>query len=322
MAGPKGLIVFEAEPALTSAVERWRAWLAHERRASTHTLDAYGRDLAAFLIFLRDHLGYLPGLKDLDSLTVADFRSYLARRSAEGLARASTARALSTLRGFFTFLDRNGLGGNTALAAVRTPKVPRSVPKALSENDAAMALDTVADLSDEPWVAKRDIAILTLLYGAGLRIGEALSLSRGEAPRGDSLVVAGKGGKQRLVPILPVVREAIEDYLASCPFGLPADAPLFVGVRGKRLNPGVVQRQMRRLRAFLGLPETATPHALRHSFATHLLASGGDLRTIQELLGHASLSTTQRYTAVDQAALTSVYRRAHPRAGGKGGPLS
>ncbi len=318
MAGSKGLIVFEAEPALTAAIGRWQSWLASERRASAHTLDAYCRDLAAFLAFLRDHLGYMPGLADLGTLRVADFRSYLARRNAEGLARTSTARALSTLRGFFGFLERNDLCRNAALAAVRTPKVPKAVPKALSEDDAAMALETVGDLSDEPWVAKRDLALLTLLYGAGLRIGEALGLARGQAPRGDSMVVSGKGDKQRLVPVLPVVREAIDDYLAACPFGLPEDAPLFVGVRGKRLNPGVVQRQMRRLRTFLGLPETATPHALRHSFATHLLASGGDLRTIQELLGHASLSTTQRYTAVDQAALASVYRRAHPRAGGKG----
>lgn len=316
MARSKGLIVFAAEPALLSAVAQWRAWLAGERRASRHTLDAYGRDIAAFLEFLRDHLGYTPGVADLARLRVADFRSYLARRAGDGLARTSIARALSTLRGFFKFLGRNDIVSNDALAAVRTPKVPKSIPKALSESAAIEALEAIGDLTDEPWVAKRDLAILTLLYGAGLRIGEALGLDRRQTPGGDSLVISGKGGKQRLVPVLPIVREAVQDYLDACPFRMGNDAPLFVGVRGKRLNAGVVQRQMRRVRALLGLPDTATPHALRHSFATHLLAAGGDLRTIQELLGHASLSTTQRYTAVDQAGLRSVYEQAHPRARG------
>ncbi len=314
MAGAKGVITFRAEPALIAAVDRWRSWLAHERRASRHTLDGYGRDLSAFFDFLTDHLGYQPGLADCAALTVADFRSYLARRNAQGLARTSTARALSTLRGFFKFLDRADLVHNAAITAVRTPKLPKSIPRALSETDAIEVIETVGILSDEPWLAKRDIALLTLLYGAGLRIGEALDLNREQAPTGDSIVVTGKGNKQRLVPILSVVRAAIGDYLAACPYALKDGDPLFVGMRGKRLNPGVLQRQVRRLRAVLGLPESATPHALRHSFATHLLAAGGDLRTIQELLGHATLSTTQRYTAVDEAQLTRVYRDAHPRA--------
>ncbi len=317
--------VFLAEPAVVSAIEDWRAWLAHERRASRHTLDAYGRDLAAFFRFLADHLGFPPGLRELDGLTPADFRSYLASRAGAGLGRTSVARAMSTLRGFFRFLDRAGLAHNAAIGGIRTPRVPQSIPKALTEADARMAVKKVGDLSDDPWVAKRDTALLLRLYGCGLRIGEALALNRlaaqslqaagrGQAPAGETMVVTGKGDKQRMVPVLPVVAGAVDDYLAACPYGAGDDDPLFVGVRGKRLNAGVVQRQVRRLRALLGLPETATPHALRHSFATHLLSGGGDLRTIQELLGHASLSTTQRYTAVDAGHLTAVYRKAHPRA--------
>lgn len=197
---------------------------------------------------------------------------------------------------------------------MRTPKVARALPRPLDVGDALAAVDAAGGLSDEPWLAKRDQALLLLLYGCGLRIGEALALNRRDAPAGDVLVVTGKGRKQRLVPVLPVVREAIAAYLAACPHPLPADAPLFLGARGGRLDPAVAQRQVRRLRSGLGLPETATPHAFRHSFATHLLADGGDLRTIQELLGHASLSTTQRYTAVDVSGLAAVHRRAHPRA--------
>ena len=316
---------YVAEPAVVSAIEDWRGWLAHERRASRHTVDAYGRDVAAFLRFLAGHLGFPPGLRDLDGLTPADFRSYLASRAGQGLGRTSVARAMSTLRGFFRFLDRAGLVHNAAIGGIRTPRVPQSVPKALTEVDARMAVEAVGDLSDESWVARRDTALLLLLYGCGLRIGEALALNRlaaqslqaagrGRAKVGETMVVTGKGGKQRMVPVLPVVARAMDDYLAVCPYPLGDDDPLFVGVRGKRLNAGVVQRQVRRLRALLGLPETATPHALRHSFATHLLSGGGDLRTIQELLGHASLSTTQRYTAVDAGHLTAVYRKAHPRA--------
>jgi len=309
------MIVYLAEPAVGAAIEDWRAWLAHERRASDHTLDAYGRDLAAFLEFVSERLGYKPGLKDLENLKTVDFRGYLAMRMAKGLARTSTARAMSTLRGFFRFLDRAGVVHNAVIGAVRTPKTPRSVPKALSVEEALEAVDSVAELSDRDWIGKRDRALLMMLYGCGLRIGEALALNRNQAPEGETMVVAGKGSKQRLAPVLAAVREAVNDYLASIPYqSLGDDDPLFIGVRGGRLTARVAQRQMQRLRALLGLPETATPHALRHSFATHLLAGGGDLRTIQELLGHASLSTTQRYTEVDSARLTEVYRDAHPRA--------
>jgi integrase/recombinase XerC len=312
---------FTAEPAVVAAIGDWFAWLAHERRISPHTLDAYTRDLRKFLQFTSGHLGFPPGLGDLASLKARDFRGYLASRHGQGLARSSTARAMSGLRNFFNFLEHRGLAENAAIGTVKTPKVPHSVPKALGEQDALDVVEIIGDLQDESWMGKRDRAVLLLLYGCGLRIGEALGLNLGQAPvRGsnpdspDSIIVTGKGGKQRLVPVLPLVGGAIEDYLNACPHDLDADGPLFVGKRGKRLSARVIQRQMALLRGRLGLPETATPHALRHSFATHLLAGGGDLRTIQELLGHASLSTTQRYTEVDAGRLKSVYDGAHPRA--------
>lgn len=309
---------FAAAGDLSAAISDWQSWLEHERRASRHTALGYGRDLAGFLDFLREHLGALPSLAALEALGPADFRAYLAARAQEGIERSSSARALSTLRGFFRFLERRGLAKNAALAAVRTPKLPKSVPKPLSAEDAGLALTRIVDLAKAPWIGKRDLAILTLLYGCGLRLSEALGLTRAEAPMKPGMLgITGKGRKTRLVPVLPAVSEAIAEYLALCPHTLPAKGPLFVGVRGGPLNPRLVQRQMQRLRTLLGLAETATPHALRHSFATHLLAGGGDLRSIQELLGHASLSTTQRYTAVDAERLLSVYERAHPRAKAK-----
>ena len=299
---------------VAAAAEDWHAWLRDERRLATNTVQAYRRDLAAFLNFLADHLGGPPDLRALGELAPADIRAYLALRSRRRYERASTARAMATIRGFFRFLDRRGLANVPAVHAIRTPRVLRSLPKPLTERDALDAVATVADLSDELWVARRDVALLMLLYGCGLRIGEALTLDRRQAPTGDTLLVSGKGGKQRVVPVLPAVRAAIAAYLAACPHDPGAGGPLFVGARGARLDPAVAQKQVRRLRALLGLPETATPHALRHSFATHLLAGGGDLRTIQELLGHASLSTTQRYTEVDSTRLLAVHRAAHPRA--------
>ncbi|HVM80738.1 MAG TPA: tyrosine recombinase XerC [Stellaceae bacterium] len=309
---------FAAAPDLAAAISDWQSWLQSERRASPHTLSNYGRDLAGFLDFLREHLGALPDLAALDALKPTDFRAFLAARTGAGIGRSSLARGLSTLRGFFRFLDRRGLAANAALAAVRTPKLPKTVPKPLSAEDAGLALERIAELAEEPWIGKRDLAILTLLYGCGLRLSEALGLTRAEAPlEPGMLAVTGKGRKTRTVPVLPAVSAAIAEYLALCPYALGPKAPLFVGARGGPLNPRLVQRQMQQLRALLDLPETATPHALRHSFATHLLAGGGDLRTIQELLGHASLSTTQRYTAVDAERLIGVYDRAHPRAKAK-----
>ncbi|MGA7863143.1 MAG: tyrosine recombinase XerC [Stellaceae bacterium] len=311
---PVPLARFSATDDLRAAIGLWAAWLSGERRASAHTVAAYGRDLAFFLDFLTEHLGELPSLTAINALRPGDFRAYLARRAQDGIERASLARGLSVLRGFLRFLQRRGLAATTALAALRSPKLPHSVPKPLTVEDAAGSLGSAVEVATKQWAGKRDTAILTLLYGCGLRLSEALGLSRGEAPLGEMLAITGKGGKQRLLPVLPAVREAIADYLAACPFMLAKDGPLFVGSRGGPLNPRIVQRQMASLRGFLGLPETATPHALRHSFATHLLGAGGDLRAIQELLGHASLSTTQRYTSVETERLLAIYDAAHPRA--------
>ncbi len=302
------------DPGLAALLAEWRDWLVGERRASPHTVAAYRRDLADFLGFLAEHLGAPPDLAALEALAPADLRAWLARRLAEGLKRTSTARALSVLRGFLRWCARNGVLDSTAIAAVRMPRLPRGVPKPLSEAQARALLGAAAELGDPAWVGLRDAALYTLLYGCGLRISEALRLDRGEAPTGDSLTVLGKGGKARMLPVLPAVARAIAGYLAACPYPQPPDAPLFLGRRGGRLQAGVAQRRLRDLRARLGLPETATPHALRHSFATHLLARSGELRAIQELLGHASLSTTQRYTEVDATRMLEVYRRAHPRA--------
>lgn len=308
-------------PDLAAAVRDWQAWLRDEKRASPHTCLAYQRDLTHFLAFLMGHQGQHATLADLAALRTADFRAWLAVRAAAGLKRSSTARALSTLRGFFRWLKRRGLADNAALASLRTPKVPKAVPKALTAAEAEEAIATVAELSDDDWIGKRDCAVLLLLYGCGLRIGEALGLTRGMAPKSgqDSLLVTGKGNKQRMVPLLPVVTAAVADYLAACPFVQAKDAPLFLAKRGGPLTARRVQQRMQDLRALLGLPESATPHALRHSFATHLLAGGGDLRAIQELLGHASLASTQRYTEVDVAGLLEVYDRAHPHAGRRPG---
>jgi integrase/recombinase XerC len=302
-------------PELRQAVAAWLEWLAHQRRLSPHTLAAYRTDIAGFLGFLAEHLGGPPDLAALAELKAADFRAWLARRHGERLARTSTARALSVVRGFFRFLEQQDLATNPALALVRRPKLPVSLPKAL---DAAAAVELIeaAGEGPAPWVAARDTALMLLLYGAGLRIGEALALQRREAPRAgqEALRVLGKGRKIRLVPLLPVVIEAVERYRALCPFDSGAAGPLFLGERGGPLSPRLLQGRLQLLRRQLGLPETATPHALRHSFATHLLAGGGDLRAIQELLGHSSLSTTQRYTKVDAEALLRTYRAAHPRA--------
>jgi integrase/recombinase XerC len=318
MAGPR-LTLLPATPPLAQsdaaeAFAVWRLWLANERRAARHTLASYSRDIAAFFAFLAMHLGGPASLEDLRQLRAADFRAWYASRIRDKRAAATSARELSTLRNFFKWLDRRGLVHNAKLASLRAPKTPKLVPKALASIDAVRVVEEVGDLHDEPWIAARDVAVLTLLYGAGLRIDEALALDRGVLPLGQELVVTGKGRKQRIVPLLPAVRDAVADYVGRCPYQPGPEGPLFLGARGKRLNAAIVQGQMRKLRAALGLPETATPHALRHSFATHLLGAGGDLRAIQELLGHASLSTTQRYTDIDAERLIEVYNAAHPRA--------
>ena len=307
-------IVFTAQAKLVNVVQAWLQWLGAERRCSPHTLDAYGRDLASFLDFTAQHQGQLPDLAQLERIGTNDVRAWLAERTRHGLAKSSLARSMSTLRNFFRYLDRHELLHNPVIATVKSPRPPRTVPKALGQDEAFETLKQAAQMYDEPWLAARDVALFTLLYGCGLRLGEALAMNGKDIPTASTMVITGKGRKQRLVPVLPIVIASLQDYVEQCPFPIDTDQPLFVGLRGDRLNPGVVQRQMRRLRPLLGLPDTATPHALRHSFATHLLAGGGDLRTIQELLGHASLSTTQRYTSVDAAALLRVHQDAHPRA--------
>jgi integrase/recombinase XerC len=308
---------FQAAAEIADEAASWLRYLAGERRASRHTVEAYARDLAAFLAFLTDHLGRRPDAAALKSLQAADLRAFLAKRRRDGLESRSLLRALAAVRNFLRLIEKKGLARTDVFGAVRPPKRPHSLPKALTVPDARDIVDPEqrAGEARAPWVIARDAAVLALLYGAGLRISEALSIASASAPVGaiDRVTILGKGGKSRTVPVIAPVRAAIEAYLALCPYDL-AGGPLFVGARGGPLSPRIVQLAVQRLRGALGLPESATPHALRHSFATHLLGRGGDLRTIQELLGHASLSTTQIYTAVDKARLLDAYKSAHPRA--------
>jgi integrase/recombinase XerC len=303
-------------PDVAAEIARWLGYLGAERRMSAKTLDAYARDARQFLGFLAEHLGGAPDLKRLAKLTPADVRAFMAARRAEGAGNRSLMRGLAGARSFARFLERNGKGKVAALTAVRAPKAPKTLPKPLPASAAKRMTETGlrAGEAREPWVIARDAAVLGLLYGAGLRISEALGLKVKDFTAGsDALTVTGKGRKTRMVPLLQQVSKLIADYVALCP-NLPPEGPLFIGARGGPLSPRVVQLAMARLRGALGLPDSATPHALRHSFATHLLARGGDLRAIQELLGHASLSTTQIYTAVDAERLLDVYASAHPRA--------
>jgi integrase/recombinase XerC len=306
---------------LTAAREAWSDWLRSERRLSGNTLIAYEHDIAEFVAFMTTYLGGPPTLAQLGKLKPAEFRAWLADRAHKGLARTSTARAFSSVRSFFHFLDKRDLTHNASIAAIQTPKLPRSIPKALSERDMEDLLEQPTETQRDGWIERRDAAVLLLLYGAGLRIAEALGLSKGTVDSlldhgQDTLAITGKGNKTRLVPLLPAALEALTAYRDACPFMKalgPRDA-FFLGARGGPLDPAIIQKRVRDLRRGLGLADSVTPHALRHSFATHLLAAGGDLRTIQELLGHASLSTTQRYTDVDAARLSAVHRAAHPRA--------
>ncbi|MEF2074075.1 tyrosine recombinase XerC [Consotaella aegiceratis] len=294
----------------------WLRGLDHERRASANTLEAYDRDLRQFFGFLTGYHGRPAELADFAALTPADLRAFLAARRRDGVGARTLGRSLAGVRSFIRHLERKGLASSAGAKAIRTPKQGRSLPRPLSVGDATAVAEEAGALATEPWVAARNAAVLTLLYGCGLRISEALSLA-GDALTDDdarSIPITGKGGKTRLVPLLPAVLEAVAEYRRLCPFALSASEPLFRGTRGGPLRPQIVQREMARLRGALGLPESATPHALRHSFATHLLAAGGDLRAIQDLLGHASLSTTQAYTAVDSARLMTIYQQAHPRA--------
>lgn len=301
-------------PALGAALSDWLAQKAALQGAADHTIAAYSRDVARYLQFLTTHRGGAAGLAKVAATSQSDLRAWMAHERGRGLSPRSLARALSAVKGFTAWAaDRSATDATTVLSA-RGPKLRRRLPRPLAEDSAAAMLVEIGEDARQDWVAARDIAIVTLLYGLGLRISETLSLTGADHPLPATLRITGKGGKTRLVPVLPAAMQAVERYAMLCPHDLAPEAPLFRGARGGPVNPRLVQAAMERARLRLGLPATATPHALRHSFATHLLSAGGDLRAIQTLLGHASLSTTQGYTAVDAARLMEVYEKAHPRA--------
>lgn len=307
-----------ADPSIAQEMARWLSHLGAERRLSPKTLEAYGRDLRQCLDFLCSHWGERVTLARFAALEATDVRAFMAMRRADDIAGRSLMRALAGLRSFGRFLEREGKGKVGALSAIRAPKVAKSLPKPLPMASAKRLADADERAGEdrETWILARDAAVMALLYGSGLRISEALGLKRREVPRpgeGDVLIVTGKGNKTRMVPVLQNVLALIQEYVAMCPYPLPAEGPIFVGARGGPLSPRIIQLAMERLRGALGLPDSATPHALRHSFATHLLSRGGDLRAIQELLGHSSLSTTQVYTGIDSERLLEVYASAHPR---------
>lgn len=307
-----------ADPSIAQEMTRWLSHLGAERRLSPKTLEAYGRDLRQCLDFLCAHWGERVTLARFAALEATDIRAFMAMRRADDIAGRSLMRALAGLRSFGRFLEREGKGKVGALSAIRAPKVAKSLPKPLPMASAKRLADADERAGEEreSWILARDAAVMALLYGSGLRISEALGLKRREVPRpgeGDVLIVTGKGNKTRMVPVLQNVLALVQEYVAMCPYPLPAEGPIFVGARGGPLSPRIIQLAMERLRGALGLPDSATPHALRHSFATHLLSRGGDLRAIQELLGHSSLSTTQIYTGIDSERLLEVYASAHPR---------
>ena len=312
---PRESFLIVAKPDLQEQQSAWHTNLQRERRLSDNTLDAYLRDMRQFLVFLTGHLGGAPGLADVKALRPADMRAFLAHRRQNGASARTLGRSLAGIRSFLRFLEKRGLANAAGINAMRAPRQPKSLPRPLTDNQAVAVTRSSEHLADEPWVAARNAAVLALLYGCGLRISEALGLVPQQlAGNPTSLQITGKGGKMRMVPLLPAALSAVQEYRNLCPWHLEADKPLFRGVRGGPLQPAIIQREMRKLRSALGLPDSATPHALRHSFATHLLAGGGDLRSIQELLGHASLSTTQVYTGVDTKRLLEAYQKAHPRA--------
>ncbi len=304
------------------ALAQWRArfeeHLKSERRASAYTLRNYAATLARFDGFLIGHLGRAANLDHLAALETKDFRAFLAMRRNEGLSPPSIKLELSAIKTFYKFLNKRAGVDNDAIATMRGPKAKERLPRPVDADDASALIEaaqtTKTSRAKQPWEMKRDAALIILLYGAGLRISEALSLKRGDAPIGDTLRIKGKGAKIRDAPVVPAAREAVDAYLETCPYGTAPGDPLFFSSRGKALSPRQAQRTIAYLRGALGLPASATPHALRHAFATHLLAAGGDLRSIQELLGHASLAATQRYTKIDKESLLKVYDKAHPRA--------
>ena len=303
---------FIASEGAQALVERWLAGLTGIRNMSPRTIQAYRRDVAGFLGFLAGHWGGPAGRAALAQVGPRDIRAWMAHERGRGLDPASVARALSAVKSFYRFLAEAEGVDCAAVSSARAPKRPARLPKPLSQGGAADLLDLAGELHDEAWLNARDVAVLTLLYGGGLRISEALGLTGADLPLRDALRITGKGGKQRLVPLIPLAGTAVDRYVALCPWPMEPAAPLFRGARGGPLDARIVRKSMMTLRQMLGLPETATPHALRHSFATHLLARGADLRAIQELLGHASLSTTQAYTGVNESDLMRVYDAAHP----------
>ena len=292
---------------------RWASYLRHDRRRSAHTVRAYVATAHRLIQFLGDYRGEWIEPAALLDVAATDLRAFLADRRASGLGAASAGRELSGVRAFLSYAAEQQ-GQQAQLPRTRAPKRPRTLPRPAAPDEAVELAENAAEAASAPWIGARDLAILLLLYGAGLRVAEALSLTASVLPLGQTLRVTGKRSKTRVVPVVPAVREAIDDYVRQCPYPLSGEAPLFVGARGGPLNPDLVRRAVAAARRRLGLPDTLTPHALRHSFATHLLARGADLRSLQELLGHASLSSTQIYTAVDAARLLDVYRHAHPRA--------
>ena len=301
-------------PEIANILQQYSDWMASVKRQSPATLRAYQTDFHNFFGFMAGHMGHTISMQNLLDISATNMRAWLAYRRRNQMANTSTARALSAIRSLFRWLDRSQAIHNSVVLETRTPKMRQSIPKALSHSEMDTVLSNIQDFASDPWISARDTAILTLLYGAGLRIAEALSLNGKDWTGHSVLTVTGKGGKTRQLPVLSAVNEIVATYRRLCPHDTAGDAPLFVGKRGGRLNDRLVRRAMHRLRDAMDLPPTTTPHALRHSFATHLLGAGGDLRAIQELLGHANLSTTQRYTDVDASALMSIYRKAHPRA--------
>jgi integrase/recombinase XerC len=292
----------------------WLDYLKNEKRFSPHTLRAYLADLHVFFDFFTRHQGKPPAMQDLGDLKIGDFRSWLSRITADGASAATRARMLASLRSFFKWMDKNGHLHNAAIGRIRTPKQAKRLPRALPPDQARRVIEEADVQAREDWIGLRDRALFCLLYGCGLRIDEALQLNFGNRPQNGDLRVMGKGRKERYVPVIPIVEKLLAEYIAVAPVAFEKQTPLFIGTRGGRLHQGVAQRQMRHLRRALGLPETLTPHALRHSFATHILANGANLRAIQELLGHASVTTTQRYTDFDNAQLLAIYDKSHPRA--------
>ena len=306
-------IEYKTSDEVKKLIQRWQDWLRDERCYSPHTVDGYSRDLSLFFNFTYEYFNErLCSLSDLKKLDVRDFRAFLSYRNAKYIEKSSLARELSTLRSFFKWLNRNKIIENTAISIISSPRKPKILPKSLDIQQTFKLLKNAAEFEKKEWQWLRDVAIFTILYGCGLRISEALSLNIGDITDQNFLRIKGKGNKERIVPLLSLVVENINAYINACPYHLKNGEPLFLGARGERLSPRIVQRSLEKIRRALGLPETLTPHALRHTFATHLLAEGTDLRSIQELLGHASLSTTQRYTDVQIETLKKEYHKAHP----------